>query len=181
MTNWFLRILATYNYHRVSGFIESVVPSLKYQLTKPIVALSITYPGAAALLGMFFPAVDATLGIDGGAFLVLMVAFVTELVTGIVASHIRKEQFSSLKLSRFTLKVCIYLVIIAIPYHWQESFTSHHKEIMAASFGWLQNFLIVQIVFENLVSILENMAVIYGNDKTAWINKIRDKLTSMWA
>jgi hypothetical protein len=181
MTNWFTRILATYDYHRVTRFWESIAPTLKYDLTKPTVAISITYPPVAVGLAWFFPAVDSALGIAGGAFLMLMVAFFTELVSGIIASHMKGEQFSSLKLSRFTLKVFIYLVIIAIPYHWQQNFTEHNKDFMAGTFGWLQNFLIVQIVFENLVSILENMAVIYGNDKTAWINKIKEKLSKLSA
>lgn len=173
-------MLATYDYHRVSDFFESIAPSFRYGVTRPILFLTVLYPSLSVILSAFFPTVNNALGIDGGAFIGLVLAFVVELVSGIIASHIRGEQFSSLKLSRFGLKVFIYLVLIAVPYHWYLNFDARHKVIMAVVFDWLHSFLIAQIVFENIISILENMAVICGNDKTAWINKIKNRLTTLW-
>ncbi|QEM13475.1 phage holin family protein [Mucilaginibacter rubeus] len=177
---WFVQMLATYDYHGLINFFESLAPSVRYSLTKPLLVLSVLYPGITAFTAMFFPAVEATLGISGPAFIAMSAAFIMELASGLAASHISKQQFSSLRLSRFTFKVFIYLVIIAVPYHWQENFLARHKEFMAAVFDWLQSVLIVQIAFENIISILENLAVITGKDKTAWINKIKDKLTSLY-
>jgi hypothetical protein len=177
--NWVLQMLATFDYHSVSSLFESIAPSFRYSITKPLLIASATYPSLASVLVSYFPAVDAVLGISGGAFIAMMAAFFVELLSGLVASHTRKEQFSSLKLSRFTLKVCIYLVIIAVPYHWAQSFKAHDRDFMAGAFSWLQSFLIAQIAFENIVSILENLAVVSGDDKTAWINKIKDKLAAI--
>lgn len=176
---WLLKILATFDYHSLTGLFESVAPSFRYNLTKPLLKLSFVIPSLSAMLSGFFPAVEATLGISGAAFIAMIAAFFVELISGLVSSHIRKEQFSSLKLSRFSLKVCIYLVIIAVPYHWGQSFQVRDKAFMAGVFDWLQSFLIAQIAFENIISILENLAVINGKDKTAWINKLKDKLTSI--
>jgi hypothetical protein len=174
--NWCLLMLGTFDYHSLTGFFESLAPSFRYAITKPLLLVSFAYPTFVAVVGLFFPGMDAAIGVQDGAFISLILGFVVELMTGITASHLRKEQFSSLKLSRFTLKIFVYLVIIAIPYQWKNDFKAHHNDVMAAAFDWLQNFLIAQIVFENIVSILENMAVICGNDKAAWINKIKEKL-----
>jgi hypothetical protein len=176
---WLLKMLATFNYHSLAGLFESVAPSFRYNITKPILMLSITLPSLSSILSAFFPAIEATLGISGASFIAMIIAFVVELISGLFAANIRKEQFSSLKLSRFSLKVCIYLVIIAVPYHWGQSFAARDKVFMAGVFDWLQSFLIAQIAFENIVSILENLSVINGNDKTAWINKLKEKLSSI--
>jgi len=169
-------MFATFDYHSYTSFFESCVPSLKYAITKPLLYLSLSYPALVAVINWLFPAIDATFGMDGGAFIALIIAFIAELISGIIASHIRGEQFSSLKLSRFTFKVFYYLVIIFVPYRFMVSFKAHDSWLMAVFFDWLHVFLIAQIVLENLVSILENMSVIYGNDKTTWINSIKNKL-----
>lgn len=179
MKDWAIKMLYSYDYHSAGGFFESLAPSSRYRMTTPLIMLSAAYPGFAMVLHAFFPTIEDTLGISGGAGITLLLAFATELITGIVASHLRKEQFSSLKLSRFTLKVFVYFVIIAIPYHWYCDFEEHKKFFMSAVFDWMQNFIIVQIALENLVSILENMGTISGKEKTHWINKIKDKLT-LW-
>jgi len=118
--------------------------------------------------------VDKLFGLDNAGFIALLVVFVTELVTGISASVIRKEKISSIKLSRFGLKVACYLVLIFVSYTMSVSFDAHHKAVGAWVFDWLNVFLIIQISLENIISILENLAVISGKDKTAWINKIQD-------
>jgi hypothetical protein len=178
--SWFLSLLASFDYHSAGSFIESLLPSLRYGITKPLLILSFAYPGLAGLLAMFFPAVEASLGISGPVFITMIIAFVVELTSGLMASHISKQQFSSLRLSRFTFKVFIYLVIIAIPYQWANDFTAKHDYFMAVVFSWTQSLIIVQVVFENVVSILENLGVITGKPKTELINKIKDKLTSFY-
>lgn len=118
--------------------------------------------------------VDKIFGLDNAGFIALLVVFVTELITGISAAVIRKESISSIKLSRFGLKVACYLVLIGVSYSLAQSFAGHNKAVASWVFDWLNVFLVVQIVLENIVSILENLAVISGKDKTAWINKIQD-------
>lgn len=175
-TTWLSHILHSFDFNGVASFCESLAPSFRYGVTKVLLFISLTVPGATWLQAVL-PSIQVALGIQSAACITLMLAFITELGSGIVASQIRKEQFSSFRLSRFSFKVCIYLVLIAIPYHWSQNFAAQHKDVMAAAFDWLQNFLIIHIALENMVSILENLSVIDGKDKTAWINAIKAKLT----
>ena len=178
---WFVSMLATYDYHGFSSFFESLAPSFRYGLTKLMLPFSLViYPSLATFIAMLFPAVESAMGISGPAFIAMLLAFAVELTSGLMASHISKQQFSSLRLSRFTFKVFIYLVIIAVPHHWAQNFSARHEDVMAAIFDWTQCAFIIQIAFENFVSILENLGVITGKPKTELINKIKDKLTSFY-
>lgn len=170
MKTYFLKLLKTFDYHSTVDFSQSLAPSTKYHLTSLSVFLSILGTG-----------VDKLFGLDGFAFVALLIVFITELISGITASSIRKEQFSSMKLSRFSFKVAYYLVLIAVPYLMANSFYSHKKELPAMVFEWLHTFLVVQIVLENVVSILENTAVITGKDKTHIITKIQDKINQLFS
>lgn len=122
------------------------------------------------------PAIDRIFGLDAVAFGMLLVAFIAELTSGIIASKILNVPFSSMKLSRFSFKIFYYLVLIATPYVLAISFNAHGKTAAATMFDWLHLFLVGQIVLENLVSILENLAVISGKPKTHWISAIKDKI-----
>lgn len=167
--NFFNKLLATFDYHSMTDFVLSLTPSYKYRpVTLATVAISVT-----------FPFIDRVFGLDAYAFAGLIIVFVAELTSGLFAAHIRKEVFSSMKLSRFTFKVFYYLVLIAVPYLLAQSFQAHGKGAAATIFDWLHLFLVVQIVLENLVSILENLAVISGKDKTHWISKIQSKISGL--
>lgn len=124
--------------------------------------------------------IDKGFGLDDTGFIALLVAFMTELVSGIMAAMISKEKFSSMKLSRFILKVTCYMALIFITYSMCQDFTHHHNDVAAWVFDWMHIFLIVQIVFENIISILENIAVISGKDKTHWIQKLTEKLNTLF-
>ena len=126
-------------------------------------------------------AIDKGFGLDDTAFIALLVVFVAELVSGITASRVRKETFSSLKLSRFSVKVACYLVLIGVSYSMNISFKHHGDFLASVIFDWMHIFLVVQIVFENMISILENVAVIGGKDKSAWIEKITVKLNTLFS
>lgn len=146
----------------------SLVPSLKYKINIPLMALS-----------SLWVAVDKGFGLDDTAFIALLLVFVAELASGITASHIRKETFSSLKLSRFSVKMACYLVLIGVSYSMNISFKHHDDFLASVIFDWMHIFLVVQIVFENMISILENVAVISGKDKSVWITRITNKLDSL--
>ncbi|MGB4774091.1 MAG: phage holin family protein [Daejeonella sp.] len=162
------KLLKTFDYNSWTELAQSLVPSSKYHLS--VVSMIIS---ALAV------SVDKIFGLDGLAFSALLIVFVTELISGIGASNIRGDQISSMKLSRFTFKVFYYLVLIAVPYLMSNSFKNHSKDLAAIIFDWLHIFLVVQIVLENMISILENLAVISGKDKTHWINKIQTKINTL--
>lgn len=169
--SYFTRILKTFDYHSWLEFGQSLLPSAKYNLTLT------TMPFSVFLL----PAIDRIFGLDALAFATLVVVFIAELTSGVVASHILKVPFSSMKLSRFSFKVFYYLVLIALPYVMSVSFRAHDKTAAAMMFDWLHLFLVAQIVLENIVSILENLAVISGKEKTSWITTIKEKIRDLIA
>lgn len=169
MKTRFLKLLAGYDYHSLADFGQSLMPSQKYH------GFTLLTVGTSALFVPF----DKIFGLNGMAFLALIVVFVAELTSGIVAAHIKGEKIESHKLSRFLFKVFYYLVLIFVPYALYNSFAASHKDIPAAAFDWLHMFLITQIAFENIISIIENMSVISGKDKTAWISKIQDAINNL--
>jgi phage-related holin len=156
-------LLKTYDWHSAGDFLLSLMPSVKYKLNIVLMIISCG-----------FVDVDKLFGLSEAALIALLIVFVAELVTGVSASVIRKESISSIKLSRFGLKVACYLVLIYVSYTMGQSFAAHNKAVGAWVFDWLNVFLIVQITLENIISILENLAVISGKEKTTWINKIQD-------
>ena len=164
--NYIIKLLGTFEYASVSDFIKSLFPALRYQhLTLLTVTLSV--------LSMI---VDKVFGMSFLAFIMLVFIMAVELISGIWASKINKQPFSSTRLSRFSFKAACYLVLIAVPYVMSVSFKDHGNHLAAGAFDWLYIFLVIHIVFENVVSILENISVITGKDKTFWIKKIQEKL-----
>jgi phage-related holin len=122
--------------------------------------------------------VQRIFGLDALALAAFVAIFFVELVSGIKASRISKETFSSARLSRFTLKMGCYLVMIALPFLLSQSFSEQGKTWGASIFEWLHTFLVVHIAFENIISVLENISVIDGKEKTFYIEKIRSFLQS---
>lgn len=165
-----LRLLKTFDWHSAEQFFLSLAPSFKYKINISLMILS-----------AIWVSVDKGFGLDDTAFLALLIVFIMELVSGITASRIRKERFSSVKLSRFSLKVACYLVLIGVTYAMYLSFQHHADFLASVIFDWMHIFLVVQIVFENIISILENVAVISGKDKSAWINKLKGKLDTLFS
>lgn len=164
------KILATFDYSSWFDLLQSLAPSTKYKLTV-----------AGASLSLMFPFIDRIFGLDAYAFAALLIVFIAELTSGLIAANLRKETFSSTKLTRFSFKVFYYLVLIALPYVMAQSFEHRGKSTAAMMFDWLHLFLLAQIILENVVSILENIAVITGKDKTHWISKIQAKINGLLA
>ncbi|PZP42589.1 MAG: hypothetical protein DI598_16785 [Pseudopedobacter saltans] len=167
--NAFIKILKTFHYDSVKDLWLSLFPSGKYQLAMVSISLSTA-----------ISAIDKLFGLDAMAFIGFILIMALELWSGIKASSIKGEKFQSSKLSRFTFKAFYYMVLIAVPFWISNSYVNHGKHFMAELFEWLQLFLVTQIFFENLLSIFENLSVITGKDKTAWIVKIKDKITGIF-
>lgn len=161
-------ILQGFEYDSSLEFLCSLVPSIKYQLL--IVTLFISTIVAE---------IDVIFGLDAMAVGGLIAVMLLELGSGTYASRIQKQPFSSRRLSRFTFKMACYLILISVPYLFEISFKKHGNGLASGLFGWLHVFLVVQIVVENIVSILENLALIQGKDKTYWIKKIKSKIDTL--
>lgn len=165
--NWLIRLLKTFEYDTLADFGRSLAPSFKYQLVFTWLSLA----GISSFVQRIF-------GLDALALMAFVAIVLVELISGIKASRIKKETFSSMRLSRFTLKMACYLILIALPFLLSQSFTAQGKTWAAAIFDWLHTFLIIHIAFENIISVLENLSVIEGKDKTFYIEKIRSYLQS---
>lgn len=163
-----LSLLRSYEYHSLGELAASLFPSLRYKLTILCVSVNAAASVIELLTGMTWLAV--------AFFLLLMI---TELVSGIVASQIRKEALSSARMSRFSLKVACYVIVIVGTHVLASSYEQHDKELASTLFDWLHIFILSHITMENIISILENVAVIDGKEKTHWITKIREKFNSL--
>lgn len=162
------KLLHSFDYTGWFEFGASLMPSVKYNLTT-----------GAIILSLILPPIERVFGLDGLAVGGLMLVFIAEITSGVLASRIKREAFSSVRLGRFTFKVFFYLVLICVPYLMAESFRAKGKELATVMFDWLHLFMLAQIIIENMISILENVAVISGKDKTHWIKKIQDKINGL--
>ncbi|MBD1394265.1 phage holin family protein [Mucilaginibacter glaciei] len=167
--NHFTRLLKTFDYHSVTEFMLSMAPSGKYGFTSQLLIITFSWT-----------VVDKVFGLDQGGFVALLVIFVTELFTGIWAARVRQETISSIKLSRFSLKVACYLVMIGVSYSLYRSFIKHDENAAGWAFNWLHIALVTQVGFENTISILENVATINGKEKDAIVTKITNKFNSFF-
>lgn len=168
MKNYFKNILLSFEYASIGDFFDSLIPTIKYNLYALILLFSVP-----------LAIVEQVFGLDYMAVAALLLVMFLELLSGTYASHISKQEFSSRRLSRFTFKTACYLVLIAVPYLFYTSYHKHGNNFAASIFEWLHVFLVVQIVLENVFSILENVAVIQGKPKTFWIDKIKAKINLM--
>lgn len=166
MKKFISNILNGFDYLSITEFAHSLVPTVKYNLAALVLILSIS-------LGW----VDKIFGLSALAVGALVLVMFAELGSGIYASHVKKEEFSSKRLSRFGVKVACYLILISVPYVLYDSYHAHGNTVAAYLFDWMHTFLTIQIAAENIISILENIAVIQGKDKTFWIEKIKSKIT----
>lgn len=169
MKELFLKLLKDYQYDSPGELFCSLFPSFRYNLPIAVTTVSFFSSLAQVFFGLSFPAVVG--------FGVIMIV---ELLSGIIASRTRKEQFDSGRLKRFGFRFGLYFVLISVPYLFESSLRERGSDLAAGAFQWIQVFLIVQIVFENTISILENIAVIDGKDKSAIVNKIKAKLESLF-
>lgn len=160
-------LLQSFEFEGLGDFMHSLMPTLKYNLVFVVFGLSI-----------FLTWIDRLFGVDAIAVAALFLIMVLEIASGTYASKIKKEDFTSRRLSRFTFKIACYLVLILVPNVFFESFKARGSTVAAGIFEWLHVFLVVQIVIENVLSILENIAVIQGKSKSFWIDKIKSKINS---
>lgn len=163
-----MKLLRGFEYNSISDWFCSMFPSFKYSSTVFLATISVTSSG-----------VEKFFGIDFLALASFALVMVVELVSGITASIIKKEKFSSSRLSRFMFKFFYYLVLISAPFLLSSYYRTHDRDNTAFIYEWVQTFLIMQIFFENMISILENIAVIDGKDKTHIIAKIKLKLSQL--
>jgi hypothetical protein len=105
-----------------------------------------------------------------------------EFITGIYASKIKNVPIESKRFSRFGLKLMVWVSLIFIINALKLEYKSKTDitGLMAnALFSWLHSALYIYINLEYLISILENLEVISGNDAaTSKLSLIKKKLST---
>ncbi|WP_017258402.1 phage holin family protein [Pedobacter arcticus] len=166
MRNYFERLLQSFDFDSASSFYASLAPSSKY-----------AYLGSATVaVSSVSVVIERVFGLDSLAFILLLFGFLVEVGSGLIASIVSKVPIESFKATRFTVKTVCYMLLIALPYVLSVSFEARGKTAITVVFDWLYLFFLCQIVWELTISILENVAVISGKDKTHWIKKLQDKI-----
>lgn len=155
-------ILDGYGYESGSQFIESLAPSLKYNLT----VLMFSWSLISAYVEQYF-------GISIAGLIAFVIIMPVELISGIQAS---RESFSSKRFSRFLFKLSYYLVLIYVTHIMALHYKSSGNSIVGGMFQWVNNVIVVHIVVENVISIMENIAAIEGKPKGTYISLIKNKL-----
>jgi len=166
--NFFNYIVVNFGFSGVDEFYNSTVHYRLAILTIPFSLISSViqmYTGLGYLTLVSF------------AVLVLM-----EFLTGIYASKIKKIPIESKRFSRFGLKLLVWILLIFIINSLKIEYSnkSDITSLMAHGlFTWLHGALYVYINLEYLISVLENLEVISGNDSaTSKLMLIKNKISS---
>ncbi len=160
------RFLTTYGWVSNKEFMLSMFPSAKYGT----VGGSVSFAAVSTFFVQY-------LGISPALVPCLVVVIATELCTGILASHKRKEPFESSKFSRFAIKLCVWMVLFYTSHSFMNEYSERETlvQVMAYTFfEVLKVFLMSSFVIENTTSILENLAVLDGKPKDAYITKTKE-------
>ncbi len=162
------KFLNSYDYASIKEFALSLCPSFKYNLQMPTTAISLILAFSSKYLG-----------IGPIIILAMLVAVLTETITGIRASKKLGKKFESFRFSRCILKVAIWMVLVFIANSFAIECEERHAwiDIIGATFfDIVRLFILIYFVIEYLISILENLAVIDGKPKT----EFTDALQSLW-
>lgn len=160
------RFLCTYGWNSNKEFLLSLFPSAKYNAMGGSV-------GFAAVSAFFVQ----YLGISPALIPCLVIILATELWTGIRASRKRKESFESNKFSRFVLKLCVWMVLFYTAHSFMNEYRGQETFVQILAFTFfevLKVFLMSLFVVENVTSILENLAVLDGKPKDAYVEKTKE-------
>lgn len=166
MIQFITRFLQSYGYDTTKDFVLSVAPSFKYGLQTASVSLSVT-----------FAVITEFTGVGPTIALAMLVAVVTEMWTGMKASRISGKHFESFRFSRCIIKLCIWLSIIFIIHSFYKDFSYSQNifNVLASIFFSVTKlFIMMWFVFEHIISILENLAVIDGKPKDALVSRLED-------
>lgn len=165
----FVKLLNTFEYENGLGLVCSMFPSIKYNLTAVVL-----------LFSSFSVMTYKIFGLDVLATVAFVMVMFFEVVSGLIASKVAKIDTSSMKLSRFSLKMACYLVMLFVSNAFAESFQGKGSNVGYWFFDWLHLFLAIHIATENIISIGENLGVINGKGKTYWIAKIQNKVDELF-
>lgn len=161
------RFLTTYGWASNKEFMLSLFPSAKYGT----LGGNISFAAVSAFFVQY-------LGISPALIPALVIILATELWTGIRASmKVKHEKFESGKFSRFVIKLCVWMVLFYTAHSFMNEYAAQDTLVQILAFTFfevLKVFLMSLFVVENVTSILENLAVLDGKPKAAYVDKTKE-------
>lgn len=166
MKTYFVKFLAAYDYNSFEDFFLSLFPSCKYHLQYAVLSIS-------AISGL----VNYIFGITPFLAFAMFVAIIAEIWTGINASRKLGKAFESFRFSRCMIKIAIWLTVLFIINAFKKEFETSTNWIDIAAFLFFKFVFVASLtafMVEYVTSILENVSVLKGKEKTALIEAIQD-------
>jgi hypothetical protein len=164
MKNYFIKFLAVYDWNSFEELFLSIFPSFKYQLH-----------GAVLTLSLLSGVINSVFGVTPALAFAMFVAIIIEVWTGIKASKLKGIDFESFRFSRCVIKILIWLSILYIINAFKKEFDNSTNWIDIAALNFFKFTFVVCLtgfLVEYVTSILENVSVLKGKEKTAIINAI---------
>ncbi len=115
----------------------------------------------ASVLAAITTFIEEAFGFNHKFLISYVVLIICEWITGVAASYKKGEKHESRKLGRMLLKVMVYSLLIYIPNTFQKE--SQFPEIAGYEidpFIWLYWIVLFVIIWQLLVSLLENLDVL---------------------
>lgn len=165
MKQFATKFLAAYDWHSFEEFMLSIFPSYKYQLH-----------GAVLTISFLSGSVNYLFGVTPALAIAMFVAIVVEVITGIRASKRQGKSFESFRFSRCIIKIAIWLAILYIIHSFKREFQESTNLIDIAAYGFFSFMFVACLtafLVEYVTSILENVSVLKGKEKTALIEAIQ--------
>lgn len=165
------KFLASYDYPSLKDFLLSLFPTWKYQIQTSAFILS----GIAA-------GVNNLIGIGPALAFAMVVAVIVEIASGIKASKKQNKDFESFRFSRCVLKIVFWFALFYFIHAFEREYIlkDHFMDILAfLFFKSLFVGLMALFCIEYLTSILENLSVIDGKDKTYYISFIKESFANL--
>ena len=163
------KLIQSFDYDSISDFGQGLLPSSKYGATWLVAAL-----------GSLSAFIEKMLGISQSAFVALCVIMIFDLISGLMASQVRGDKLTSVRWSRFGLKLGLWFIVIYVTHMVSLDFQARGHENIALVLNWVHTAIILSIFFEYLLSVLENIGVIGNKDTQPLIQKIKEKIKNLF-
>jgi phage-related holin len=169
----------------INKFLNYIVSNFGFSCTEEfnssiihfnVLPLTLSFAGLSAIFETIF-------GLQNLTMIAFVILVVLELLTGLIASKVKKEPIVSRKFGRFGLKVLVWLTLIYVTNSMKLEFVNSDgvfDSLALVLFTWLHGSIFIYIVLEYLISVLENLGVITGTSNKTLTNAITNKLNSFF-
>lgn len=154
------RIVTNFGFDSNSDFSSSMMHANLLFFTIPF-----------ALISSF---IETYFGLQAVTMIAFIVLIGLELATGIKSSRVRKIPLQSKRFSRFGFKLVIWFLIFFI----LQTMKLQYKDnaVIGGIYSWLHSSIFIYVTLEYLISVVENISVITGDQNNFILNLIKGTL-----